>query len=123
SCRSLPDALPIYRAGDAVVVERGRLVAEHTVRESLAFADRHRSELDPVRHVADRIDAVDTGLAEAIDLDRAALTQLNAGVLQPETLRVRQAACGVHHAIDFHIVVIGHRNLESAALQLLDAAE
>src|SRR5690606_7443570 len=111
------------RAGNAGVIDCCRLVAENGVGESLPLADRHRSQLNAVGYVADRVDAVDAGLAEPVDLYGATLPELHPGLVETQALGVRKAAGGVHHAIDLHVVVIGHRHLERATVELFDAAE
>ena len=100
-----------HRAGDGVVVEAHGIVAEHGFRESGAFADSNRREVDAVGDVADGPDVLDTGAREIVDNDCPARVQGDAGGLQAKALRVGLATGGEHH----HIGLVG-----MAAAQLAD---
>src|SRR3546814_8552478 len=56
-----------HRAGNVAIIHHGRLVAEHGVGKRLSLADRDRSQLDPVGHVADREDARRRRLIPLVD--------------------------------------------------------
>ena len=74
--------------GDAVIIDAGRLAAEHRVGERLTLADRDRGELDAVGDVADRVDAVgrSSGCPRRPRI-APSLVQLDAGAFEPEPVR------------------------------------
>ena len=57
-------------------------------------------ELRRVDEVADRVDAVLAGAAELVDLDEAALVDLDAGAVEAELVGVRAPADRHHHGVD-----------------------
>ena len=96
--------------GDLRRAERGArhhaVVAE---RHGLGLADRLGRDdalrLGDVRElqlrgdIADRVDVRDRGVHEVVDLDRAAIGELHAGVLEPEALDVRREADRHHDLV------------------------
>ena len=71
--------------------------------------------------VADRVDALDRRAQRAVDLDQAAVVELDARFVEPERLDVRPAAGGDDEVVDLAgLVAVGERDLVVAALDVLD---
>ena len=106
------------------MVDRDRFaIAEHAVGKGLALADRDRGQLHAVGHVAHGIDVIDIGLAEAVDLDLAALAQFDAGILEAQPFGVGNAPDGEQHQIGLFLVAIGHLHEIAAFRTRLDVFE
>ena len=73
------------------MIYRPRLAAEYAVGKGMAFADRHRGQLDAVGDVADRPDVVDIGAAVGADRNRMIVVQCDTGGSKAEVLDVRPA--------------------------------
>ena len=104
------------------VVDRDRLAAEYGVGEGVPLADRHRSEVDPVGDVADRVDVRHAGLRELVDRDAAVPRERDAGRLEPEARDVRPPSGGEHHAVDREGLVVGQLDAV-AVLDLRDEVD
>src|SRR5690606_30270503 len=85
------------RAGNAGVIDCCRLVAENGVGESLPLADRHRSQLNAVGYVADRVVAVAAGFAEPFDLYRWSLPVYSPGLVVTHALGVLKFPAVCYH--------------------------
>ncbi len=109
--------------GDAAIVDGRRLVAEHGVGERLPLADRDGGQLDAVGDVADGVDRLDARLVVGADHDRALGVQLDPDFGEAQAVGVGDAAGGEEDAVDLHIVMVGHADLEAAVGLLLDPAE
>src|SRR3546814_9163818 len=68
----------------AGIVDRARIVPEQRIGKGMPLPDRHRRQLHPVGDVAHRIDALATGAAIVIDLDRALVAEFDSGIFQPQ---------------------------------------
>ena len=98
---------------------------EHTVCKRVALADRDRCEIDPMGHVADRIDVRHVGLRELVDGNAAIhWIERNARFLQSQTLDVGMTPDGEHHLIRRHARSVRQMRGEhiAVAIDLLDLA-
>ena len=104
----------------AAIIDLALVVAEHRVGKGMAFADRHRGQLQPVGHVAHRIDALATAAAILVDLDRALLVQLDARRLQPQPLGMGPPPGREQHQVGRHRIAIGEAHAQRPVAILLD---
>ena len=107
-----------HRGRDMDVVDRGRPAAEHRVGEGVAFADRHRREIDPVGDVADGEDVRHRRARIAVDRDAAIVGDGDAGVLEAEIGDVGLAADREHHLLGGDPAAVGQRRGIATALRL-----
>src|SRR5260370_668831 len=71
-----------YGRGYIGVVHLDRVVVKERLGDGTAFGDRDRRQIDPVGHVADRIDVRNTAARPFVDDDRAVLGGLDADLGQ-----------------------------------------
>ena len=81
------------------MVDGPRLSTKLGVCECVAFHDRHRGQVDPVRDVSHREDVWNVGSRILIHRNTAAGAHFHAGIEQPQARRSRDPAGGIHHAI------------------------
>ena len=72
----------------AVIIDRARIAAKDRIGKGMTLADRHRGQLQTVGHVAHGIDALATGPAIVVDLDRALVVQFDACAVQPQPVDI-----------------------------------
>src|SRR3546814_525468 len=94
-----------------------------TLFRSLAFANRHGGELDPVGDVAHRIDGGTGGLAVLVDLHRAIGVQLHARRFKTEPVRIGDAARGEHQYVAIHRIAAAEMDAQRPIRFLLDLPE
>ncbi|NBU26368.1 MAG: DUF2333 family protein [Gammaproteobacteria bacterium] len=89
-----------HHGRDVRVVEVAAFhAAEDAVGEPTAGGDGDRRELGLSRDIADRVDAADVGLLEAVDGDEARSVELHAGAVEADALDDGFAADGPQHGI------------------------
>ena len=81
---------------------------------ALALVREHRR----AGHVADGVDALGGRLHPLVDLDEAAVGELDAGLLEPDVLDVRRAAGGDEHLVDHELLLLRPRRASSVTESL-----
>jgi hypothetical protein len=109
------------RARDVDVLDRVRLHPGGVLDGDDALVGRLVGERGAAYEVADRIDALDVRAERAVDVDHAAVVELDARLLEPEALDVGAAAGGDHEPVDLSgLVAVLEADLVVAGLDVLD---
>ena len=88
-----------HRRGHIGVVHPDRVVVEQGLGKGAPFGDRDRRQIDPVGHVADRVDIRLAAARPFVDGDGAIADGLDADLGKTEPLGVRVPPGRVHHDI------------------------
>src|SRR5690606_30736551 len=112
-----------HGAGDAIVIDPRRLVAEDAVGEGVRFANGDRRPLDPVGDIADRIDARYAAAAVRVDLDFPVLAQIDSRRCVAESLRIGCAPGGEQYRVRLDIVAAVHLGEQYAVVAPDNAPE
>src|SRR3954466_8247356 len=108
-------------ARDGDVLDRVRLHPGGVLDGDDALVGRLVGERGAAYEVADRIDALDVRAERAVDVDHAAVVELDARLLEPEALDVGAAAGGDHEPVDLSgLVAVLEADLVVAGLDVLD---